>query len=244
MSETTDRLLGGRVVLRQPRDGLRAAIDPVLLAAGVPARPGEQVLEAGCGTGAAFLCLAARIPGVRVRAIERDTGLAALAELNAAANGLAGRVALVCGDIADPALARGGGVAAAHGFANPPWWPDGTLPPDPRRRAATHADAAGLADWARFLAAGVVPGGSVSLLLPAALADAGLAALAAAGCGAPLLLPFWPRAGQPARRVLLRGRVGRTGPMVVHPGLVLHQAGADYTVAAEAVLRDAVPLDA
>src|SRR5512143_2367110 len=35
--DTLDRLLGGRVVLRQPAAGYRVAIDPVLLAAAVPA---------------------------------------------------------------------------------------------------------------------------------------------------------------------------------------------------------------
>ena len=34
---TEDRLLDGRVILRQPRDGFRAGIDSVLLAAAVPA---------------------------------------------------------------------------------------------------------------------------------------------------------------------------------------------------------------
>ncbi|MGB8843911.1 MAG: N-6 DNA methylase, partial [Aliidongia sp.] len=60
-----DRLLGGRVVLRQPVQGFRAAIDPVLLAAAVSAEPGETVLELGTGTGAAALCLARRVPGLR-----------------------------------------------------------------------------------------------------------------------------------------------------------------------------------
>ena len=45
-TSSTDRLLGGRVVLRQPRSGYRAAIDPVLLAAAVPATRGA-VLDVG-----------------------------------------------------------------------------------------------------------------------------------------------------------------------------------------------------
>ena len=60
---TEDRLLGGKVRLRQPRDGYRAAIDPVLLAASVPAKPGERVLDLGTGAGAAALCLMARVEG-------------------------------------------------------------------------------------------------------------------------------------------------------------------------------------
>ena len=60
-SWTEDKLLDGRVTLLQPRKGYRVAIDPVLLAAAVPARLGDHVLDLGSGTGAASLCLAARL---------------------------------------------------------------------------------------------------------------------------------------------------------------------------------------
>ena len=59
---TVDHLLNGRVALEQPRDGYRVAIDPVFLAAAVPAKSGNKILELGVGTGAAALCLLARIP--------------------------------------------------------------------------------------------------------------------------------------------------------------------------------------
>jgi tRNA1(Val) A37 N6-methylase TrmN6 len=243
-----ESLLGGRVRLRQPArgsGGFRAAIDPVLLAAAVPARPGDRVLEAGCGSGAGFLCLAARVPGLAILAVERDPALAALARENAAAAGLAAQVEVVAGDVADPALARRLGPFD-HAFANPPFWPAGTPPPAAARQAATHEAGATLDDWARFLAAALRPRrGTATLILPAARFDAGAAALRAAGCGAVALLPLWPRAGMPAKRVLLQAVRGGRGPARVLPGLVLHQAppGRGYTAAAEAVLRDAAPLD-
>ena len=62
---TTDALLGGRVRLRQPREGYRAGLDAALLAAAVDARPGERLLEAGCGVGGALLQDAARSIGAR-----------------------------------------------------------------------------------------------------------------------------------------------------------------------------------
>ena len=46
---TRDTLLDGRIALHQPRDGYRAAIDPVFLAAAVPAPAGSRVLELGIG---------------------------------------------------------------------------------------------------------------------------------------------------------------------------------------------------
>jgi tRNA1(Val) A37 N6-methylase TrmN6 len=123
VSETSDdRLLGGRVALRQPVRGFRAGLDAVLLAAFVPAAPGQRVLEAGCGSGAVFLCLAARVPGLSVTAVERETSMAALARGNAAANGVA--VEVIEADVADPAVARRL-APCDHAFANPPYWPGG-----------------------------------------------------------------------------------------------------------------------
>ena len=52
---TRDAFLGGRLYLWQPRTGYRAGVDPVLLAASVPARRGESVLDLGCGVGTAAL---------------------------------------------------------------------------------------------------------------------------------------------------------------------------------------------
>lgn len=265
---TSDHLLGGRVLLRQPRRGLRAGLDAVLLAAGIPARPGQRVLEAGCGSGAAFLCLAARVPDLSVIAVERDPALAALAVTNAAANGLAGRVRIIVGDVRDLALA-GCLPRCDHTFANPPFWPDGTAPPDPLRRAATHADpdagrdaagaqaAAGhphdlagppspqptsLHHWTGFLAAALAPRGTLTLILPAARLDSGLTALAAAGCGGARLMPFWPRAGDAAKRLLLRGQRGARGPAHLAAGLILHEAGGGFTANADRILRDGAAL--
>ena len=52
---TQNAFLGGLVRLWQPRRGYRAGADPVLLAAAVPARGGQSVLDLGCGAGAAVL---------------------------------------------------------------------------------------------------------------------------------------------------------------------------------------------
>jgi tRNA1Val (adenine37-N6)-methyltransferase len=237
---TEDRLLNGRVALRQPQTGFRAGLDAVLLAAFVPAKPGETVLEAGPGSGAAFLCLAARVPGLQIRAVEREAAMAALARENAARAGLVARIEE--GDVADLALARRLGPVA-HGFANPPYWPGGTPPPGAIRRAATHEAGPGLADWVRFLAAAIAPRGSLSLILPAARFDAAVAAIRGSGFGAVELLPLWPFAGVPAKRVLLRALKGARSPARVLPGLVLHEADGRFTAAAEAILRDAIALN-
>jgi tRNA1(Val) A37 N6-methylase TrmN6 len=239
---TEDMLLGGRVRLRQPRDGLRAGHDAVLLAASVPARPGDRVLELGCGSGAAFLCLAARVPGLTIVAVEREAALAELARENAALNGISESVTVIEGDVADPALRRAL-PTCTHGFANPPFWPAGTTPPAALRSAATHAAEARLEDWAGCLAAALRhrDRGTATLVLPAARFADGLCALAVSGFGSPAILPLWPRAGVAAKRVLLSARFGGRGPGRVLPGLTLHDADGP-TAAAEAILRDGAAL--
>jgi tRNA1(Val) A37 N6-methylase TrmN6 len=238
---TDDTLLAGRVRLRQPREGLRAGLDAVLLAAAIPARPGQTVLEGGCGTGAVFLCLLARVPGLRIIAVEREAALAALARENAALNGWADQVTVLEGDIADPSLLADQ-PRFHHSCANPPYWPDGSAPPRRLRAGATHTGLGpALEDWAQALATPLAHRGSLTFVLPAARFAEASSALLAARCGGVAMLPLWPRTGQPARRMLIQARRHGRQPGHLHPGLVLHDEQG-WTPGAQAILRDAAAL--
>ena len=63
----------------QPKLGHRTGIEPVLLAAFVPARAGDSVLEGGTGSGAGLLCLTVRVADLRAVGVERDPEMAVLA---------------------------------------------------------------------------------------------------------------------------------------------------------------------
>jgi tRNA1(Val) A37 N6-methylase TrmN6 len=238
METSAGTLLNGRLRHAQPSRGHRTALEPVLLAAAVPARPGERVLEAGTGSGAALLCLAARVPGLSGVGIERDPAMAALARDNIAANGLTG-IDIIAGDIAG-LLPPG---PCDHAFANPPWHGPGTPSPDPNREAAKRGGADLLATWCRALAGPLRHHGTLTLIIPASLLPAGLAALAAAGCGSPAVLPLWPRPGRPARLALVQGVRGGRGPCRLLAGLTLHVEAGGFTAAADAILRQGAGLD-
>lgn len=238
---TEDALLGGRVRLVQPRRGYRAAIDPVLLAAAVGAAPGETVLDAGCGTGAAALCLAARLPGVEVVGLERDPALADLARAGIARSGLAGRVRVVAGDLlAPPAELRR--QVFTWVMSNPPFLDaaQARLPDEPGRRAA-RVESCPPAAWIAACLARLAPGGRLVLVHRAdRLAD--LLAALAGRAGEIAVLPVWPRPGTAAVRVLVRARKASRAPGRLLPGLVLHHPDGRFTEAAGAVLRGGEPI--
>ena len=221
------------MLYNQLADGYRTGIEPVLLAAAVPARPGERVVEGGTGAGAGLLCLAARVPGLLGSGVEIDTALVEVARGNIAANGYAG-LAVHHADLEewDP-----GGVID-HAFANPPWYdPAGTVSPIPGRRRAKLAAHGLLERWTASLGTGLRKGGTLSLILPASSLPAGYAALTAAGCPQISLFPLWSRAGHRAKLAVMCGIRGGNGASVVLPGLVLHEDDGRFTEAAENVLR-------
>ncbi|HUZ73847.1 MAG TPA: methyltransferase [Stellaceae bacterium] len=237
-----DTLLGGRVRLRQPEAGYRAAVDPVLLAAAVPAVSGDTVLDVGCGAGAAALCLAARVDGVRVTGIDTQRDLVRLANDNIVLNGVSGRVGAMSGDLLRPPPRLEPGTFA-HVMANPPHLARGqaTPPPDPGKAAAHVEGEADLAAWVRFALTMVRPRGTVTFIHRAERLDMLLAQLAGRA-GEIVLIPLWPGGDKPARRVIVRARKGVATPLRLLPGLVLHDAAGGFTAAAEAVLRHGAPL--
>ena len=239
---TRDAFLGGRLEILQPGQGYRAGIDPVLLAAAAPAREYDTLLDLGCGSGVAALCVAARVPGVELWGLECQPAYADLARRNAARAGIAMQVAT--GDIAAiPATLRQ--RQFDHVIVNPPWF-DRTRSDaahEPGRETAL-GEARALADWMAAAMRRCAPGGHVCVIHRAErLADM-LAALA----GSIEVLPLVPRRGRAARLVLIRARKGGRAALKLCDGWLLHHGvrharDADgYTEATAAILRDAVPL--
>jgi len=239
---TTDgHLLGGRVLYRQPAQGFRSGIEPVLLAASVSVRTGELVLEAGTGAGAGLLCLSHRVPGVRAVGVEVNPTMSAIAMSNAQRNGFGG-IDIVTGDIASAPLPR----TFDHAIANPPYHPpDGSVSPEASRELAKRGSQALIDVWIGRMSGLLRRRGSLTLIVPAWLIPRCLTAMADSHSPCAAIFPLWPRIGRPAKLALLRGIKDGRGLMRVLPGLVLHQPDGSFTGETQAILCDAavLPLD-
>ncbi len=231
---TEDRILGGRLTLSQPAKGYRAGVDAALLAAACDAKPGDSVIEAGCGVGAVMLAAAARRPGAMFLGIERDPAALGLARANSVANGLSDRVEAAEGDVSSHRPDRRFDAA----LCNPPFFDDRAAlrGPHPAKAGAFIADD-GLAAWTGYLLGAVRDGGTLTLIHRAdRLAD--LLALLSGKAGSFQIRPVHPYADDPAVRVLVRAVRGGRAPLRLLPALVLHErGGAKHTAAAEAILR-------
>lgn len=243
---TKDGFLGGRVSLFQPRKGYRAGIDPVLLAASVPAQSGQTVLELGCGAGAAILCLADRVPGLGLTAVELQPEYADLARRNAIENDV--KLHLYKADITGlPDDLRQ--LQFDHVIANPPYFRAGahSVAKDAGRRIALGGDTA-LGDWIDVAARRLAPKGYVHIIQRTERLAEMLTACSGR-LGSIEVLPFSARVGREPELVILRARKnGRAAfrlhvPRILHAGTEHKSKGNSYSVDIQAVLRDGAALE-
>jgi len=237
LDSTEDSILDGRVILYQPCDGYRAAVDPVLLAAAVRAEAGDRALDLGCGAGAAMLCLAARCEGVEVDGLEVQTDLVDLAARNIIANGFERRLQAVAGDLLNPPaqLER---ESYAHVFANPPYMNGhhGNPPPNPSKKIAHVEGSANLENWVTTALSFCRRKGTVTFIQRTdRLAE--LLVLLNGRAGEITVFPLWPRENENSHRVIVRARKAIKSPMQLMGGLTLHNNDGSYTPAADRALK-------
>lgn len=242
LSTTEDAFLGGRLTLMQPKDGHRAGLDAVLIAAAVQAEPGSTALDVGAGSGLVGLAIATRLFGVAVTGIEIEPVLVALANENARRNHLSDRVRVCAGDVA-----AGLGSLEAIGLSresfdivvsNPPFLEAARsrASPLPLQARASTMPEEGLDRWARFFAAMARPDGALYMVHRADRLKEILDALDGRFGGLEVW-PLHPRAGEAAHRLIVRGRKGSRAPMRLLPGLVLHGPDGKFAPDVERVLR-------
>ena len=238
---TRDKFLGGRLVISQPKKGYRAGVDPVILAASIPARSGESILELGCGVGVASLCLAQRVKALRITGLEILPKIAQLARDNAQENDLPMEV--IDGDLGDmPIELRN--LQFDHVMANPPYFDrrHGSVAPSVLKERS-RGEQTPLAVWTQAAGRRVKPKGFIHFIFRTErLLD--LLQILPLSLGSVEVIPLVPRSQKPSELMILTARKsGRSGfkllpEIVMHEGKS-HQIGKpDYTSQLISVLRN------
>jgi tRNA1Val (adenine37-N6)-methyltransferase len=122
---TADALFGGRILCTQRAEGYRFSLDAVLLGNFISLRPGERILDMGCGSGIISLILAYRWHNCQLTGIEIQPELVELAAKNVADNNWQKRIEILQGDLRHIEK-----VLPAGEFdwvvSNPPYWKTGS----------------------------------------------------------------------------------------------------------------------
>ncbi len=247
MKLTDDGFLGGRLQVLQPEKGYRAGIDAVMLAAAVPAAPGDHVLDVGAGVGVASLCLASRLADVKVTGLEIQRALAGAALENTKRNKLEARVKVIEGSAAEKAailaikdVAYG---SFDHVMTNPPFYEADKVwnSPDESKATAHMLEDVSLGEWMRVTCAMAKPKGTVTIVHRADALPELLKGIEGK-LGGLIAFPLWPAVGKDANRVLLQGVKGSRAPFKLANGLLLHGDRGGFTAEADAILRNGAAL--
>jgi tRNA1(Val) A37 N6-methylase TrmN6 len=238
-SYTEDLILGGRIRVFQPRKGYRVAIDPIMLAASIEAKPSDTILDVGAGIGAVSLCLAARLSSVRIIGLELQNELASLFHQNVQRNDLSNFIEVLRGDLRSPP-----DCLVENSFSqvvmNPPYFKTLTTSSSPVvSKTFSHQEwGATLEQWIQFGLAMLKPKGCLTLIhRPDRLGN--ILQWMGSNLGEIEIYPLWSRANQPAGRVLIRGKKTSQGPLKIYSGLIIHDANGSNTKEAELILRHA-----
>lgn len=242
MDVTQDAFLEGAVSALQPRQGYRAGIDAVFLAASIPALPGQKILELGLGAGIAALCLIARVPGVKITGLELQADLCQLAQENAQRNKCDLALNVIEADIKSGTCAlEVMGLKPCsfdHVYANPPFYDEACVrrPPD-QSKAKAHSFAQGdLETWVKLMVGMAAPKATVTLIHRADKLDE-ILSLFNRRLGGVIVTPLHSEADLPATRIIVQGIKGSRAPLTLNHGFVLHKQGGDFRDQAKAILR-------
>jgi tRNA1Val (adenine37-N6)-methyltransferase len=210
------RSTGLRII--QPGRGHRHALDPLLLCEFTKIRPGAALADLGTGDGVIPLLLSAS-SARRLLGIEVHPTLADRARRSVLLNALQERIEILSIDL------RLLPVDLHDTFdvvtANPPYRPigRGRIAPDAERAATRFELAGGIADFASAASLLLRHGGRCSMVYLAERLPDLLQAFARAGLNPSRLRCVHHRPGERARLVLVEGRKGGRGGMVIEPPL-------------------------
>ncbi len=232
---THDHLLNQKVKITQPKLGYRVGTDAILVAASLSMGT-VSVLDLGAGVGGISLCIAQRLEGAQITAVEINPLMVTLAHYNSVANVVDNRLKIVESDIVKLPLMMESSFD--HVISNPPYhYSAGTRPQHPARALAHMGTDTDLKDWVRAALWAAKPRARVSFICRADRAAELIYLFSEAGAGEVLLCPLWSRPMSPASRAIVQVRKAVAGPGAILPGVVVHNDDGSYTQVVKRIME-------
>ncbi len=240
-SFSNDTLFDGNLICRQGCEGYRFSVDAVLAAHFLAPKPGQRVLDLGCGCGVIGLILAHRHAQIALDGLELQPELAALAAENVRLNGFTDRFQVRYGDVRDVTE-----MFAAESVdcvvCNPPYGKPGSgrINQHDQAAQARHELHGTIDDFIRASAFCVKNRGQVALVYPARRCNALLAALHAHKLTPKRLQPVYSYPGTENARLVLVEAVKNGGEQIaiLPPFYIYEHQNGDYAPAMLALYKD------
>jgi len=247
-TSSTDKFLGGRLLLKQSIEGARVSSDTMFLAASIPAKEKHNVLDAGTGNGAAALAMATRISNINICGIDIDETNISYANYNSKFNNLEKLSTFIKMDISDlnNKLLKKLNIPFPfdHVLMNPPYYETGKvqLPSNYKNQLAKVAPKGTSTIWINKLSKVLVEKGTITIINRISALNEILIALNKS-FGGITILPIMPKITSSASRVIIQAKKGSRSELRLLPSFILHEKDGSYTKQAEDVLRNGATID-
>lgn len=228
---TEDSVFNGRIKCLQHRRGYRFSVDAVLLGNFVKPRPGERILDLGCGCGIISLILAYRNQAVAITGLEIQPDLAELARENVRLNNWQKRITIVEGDLREieEHIAPG---SFDWVISNPPYRRPGSgrVNPEAEQALARHEQVADLAGIVRAAGWGTRKRGRIVFIYPASRGAAVITELRNSGLEPKKMLPIFSYPGSPASLVIIEAlKQGGEELTILPPFYIYRERDGQYS---------------
>lgn len=238
---TIDSLFAGRLLCQQPLHGYRFSVDAVLAAHFVVPKPGQRVLDLGCGCGVIGLILAHRVQEIIIHGLELQPELAQLAAENVCANEFEARMHILPGDVREPAETL---QPEAYDLVvcNPPYGSgqDGRINQHVQAAMARHGLAGHLDDFVRAAAFAVCNRGRVVFIVPARRAALLLTLLRTQRLTPKRMQPIYSDPEANTTKLVLIEALKNGGEQfeILAPFYIYQQLQGDYSAAMQALYQE------
>jgi len=244
---TYDKFLNGSIIIEQLLEGGRSGSDTILLAASIPANPGEAILEVGTGNGTASIALAKQISDLKIIAIDIDPINLNIAKRNVISNKLSKNIDMFNEDITKRNLSFSFKnkiiKSFNHIFMNPPYYDANKiiLPTSDHNKVAKSFNYNLMDSWLDVSLRLIKQKGTITIINKVANLDIIIRKLST--YGSLIILPLAANNKKETDRIIINFKMGSKSNTRILNSIILHSDLGTYSNDVEDVLRGRARID-